>query len=145
MKELYTPCFFCNEVVRDRTFSNYIFTGGRRCVGHLHTSSGWFNRIEPPRTFSNHFIAEKRRCVEFFRMSSGWFDYTEPSLTASSQGNKYLVSSMCSGVVQPHRSSSNFIVEPLRTHAKELYTPCFLCDEVVREGSRRFDPPRTSV
>ena len=22
---------------------------------------------------------------------------------------------------------------------KELYTPCYLCDNVVREGSRRFD------
>ena len=31
------------------------------------------------------------------------------------------------------------IVKPPRTHVKELYTPCFLCDEVVREGSRRFD------
>ena len=31
---------------------------------------------------------------------------------------------------------------------KELYTPCYLCHDVVREGSRRFDalePPRTSV
>ena len=30
-------------------------------------------------------------------------------------------------------------VEPLRTHVKDFYTPCFLCTEVVREGSRRFD------
>ena len=31
---------------------------------------------------------------------------------------------------------------------KELYMPCYLCHDVVREGSRRFDalePPRTSV
>ena len=26
-----------------------------------------------------------------------------------------------------------------RIHVKELYTPCYLCDDVVREGSRRFD------
>ena len=39
-------------------------------------------------------------------------------------------------------------VDPPRTHMKELYTPCYLCHDVVREGSRRFDalePPRTSV
>ena len=30
-------------------------------------------------------------------------------------------------------------VEPLRTHDKDFYTPCFLCTEVVREGSRRFE------
>ena len=30
-------------------------------------------------------------------------------------------------------------VEPLRTHVKDFYTPCFLCTEVVREGSRRFE------
>ena len=26
-----------------------------------------------------------------------------------------------------------------RTHVKELYTPCYLCNDVVREGSRRFN------
>ena len=31
---------------------------------------------------------------------------------------------------------------------KDLYTPCFVCTEVVREGSRRFaevEPPGTNV
>ena len=28
---------------------------------------------------------------------------------------------------------------PLRTHVKDFNTPCFLCTEVVREGSRRFE------
>ena len=40
------------------------------------------------------------------------------------------------------------IVEPPRTHAIDLYTLCFLCTEVVREGSRRFaavGPPGKSV
>ena len=30
-------------------------------------------------------------------------------------------------------------VEPTRTHVKEFYTPCSLCNDVVQEGSRRFD------
>ena len=37
-------------------------------------------------------------------------------------------------------------VEPPRTHVINLYTPCYLCDAVVRVGSMRFDvlePPRT--
>ena len=40
------------------------------------------------------------------------------------------------------------LVEPFRTHVKKLYTHCSLCDEVVQEGSRRFDavePRRTNV
>ena len=28
---------------------------------------------------------------------------------------------------------------PLQTHVKDFYTPFFLCTEVVREGSRRFE------
>ena len=27
---------------------------------------------------------------------------------------------------------------PSRTHVKEHFTPCYLCDEEVRDGSRRF-------
>ena len=30
------------------------------------------------------------------------------------------------------------MVEPPRTHVKELYVPGFLCNKVVREGSKRF-------
>ena len=48
--------------------SNYIFTGGTRCVGYLYTRS---RHSEPPRTFSNNVSAEKARCVEVFHMSSG--------------------------------------------------------------------------
>ena len=94
-----------------RTFSNLIYTVGTRCVEYLYTVSEWFNHSEPPRTFSNHFSAEKARCVEVFDVSSEWFDSTEPSRTSSTQWEQ--------GV-------------------KDFYTPCFLCTEVVREGSRRF-------
>ena len=31
------------------------------------------------------------------------------------------------------------VLEPPRTYVKKLYTPFFLCTEVVREGSRRFE------
>ena len=30
-------------------------------------------------------------------------------------------------------------VELPGTHVEELYTPCHLCNDVVREGLRRFD------
>ena len=33
------------------------------------------------------------------------------------------------------------IVEPPRTHVIDLYTPCFLCTEVVRGGSLRLNHP----
>ena len=39
-------------------------------------------------------------------------------------------------------------VEPPRTPVINLYTPCYLCDAVVRVGSMRLDelePPRTSA
>ena len=39
-------------------------------------------------------------------------------------------------------------VEPPRIRVKELYIPCYLCEDVVREGSMRFDvlePPRTGA
>ena len=72
------------------------------------------------------------------------------------------------GVVQAQRTSSNLlapqhrrdfkvcsvlsqevgVVEPLRPHVIELYTPCKLFDAVVQEGSRRFDglePTRRSA
>ena len=45
-------------------------------------------------------------------------------------------------------SMSPTILEPPRIRVKELYKPCYLCEDVVREGSMRFDvlePPRTSA
>ena len=30
-------------------------------------------------------------------------------------------------------------VEPPQTHVKELYTPCYPCDDMVRKGQKRFD------
>ena len=40
------------------------------------------------------------------------------------------------------------MVEPPRTHVTKVYTLCYLCNDVVREGSKRFDvfeTPRTST
>ena len=39
-------------------------------------------------------------------------------------------------------------VQPPQTHVINLYTPCYLCEDVVRVGSMRFDvlePPQTSA
>ena len=83
---------------------------------------------EPSQTFTNHFNTEKARCVEVYHMHSRWFDYTEPSRTTSSQVDQ--------GVYGTY------------TLVLGGYTPCYLCTEVVREGSRRFtvvEPPGTSV
>ena len=68
--------------------------------------------------------------------------------------------SMRFDVLEPPRTSASCTLHTLyplkrcswrrfdaRTHVKELYTPCYLCHDVVREGSRRFaalEPPRTT-
>ena len=36
-------------------------------------------------------------------------------------------------------------VEPSRTRVKELYIPCYLCEDVVREGSMMLEPPQTGA
>ena len=56
----------------------------------------------------------------------------------------HLVSSVVrEGSVDSNHSELWFgIVEPPRTHVIDLYTPCFRCIEVVREGSRRFEEVR---
>ena len=79
VKELYTPCTHCNDVVQE---------GSRRFDAlELPRTSAY---IEPPRTFLNYIIAESTRCVEFFYMSSGWFDCIEPSLTTSLEGKQFV-------------------------------------------------------
>ena len=123
MIELYTPCFLCDEMVREglrrfnytehefgvvrlyRTFSNYIFTGGTRCVGCLCASSRWF---EPPQTTS---LQRKQRGVEFFHMSSRWF---EPSLTTSSQGEQVGIYTLVWG-----GSTTSNLFEPSRTASSQ--------------------------
>ena len=39
------------------------------------------------------------------------------------------------GKKHTHRPST---VEPPRTRVKEVYIPCYLCEDEVREGSRRY-------
>ena len=129
-----------------RTFSIYIVTEIARCAGCLCTCLEWFKHIEPRRTFPNHIITEIARYVEFCHMSSGWFYSTEPSLSTSLQGQQGMQGvAYLFGVVQAHRTCT---VEPPRTLVTKLYTPCYLCNDVVKEGSRRFyvlEPPRTSA
>ena len=63
-------------------------------------------------TLAAHARRGLTRCVDFFHMSSEWFDPTEPSLTT-----------------------------PPRTRVTKLYTPCYLCNDVVREGSMCLNHP----
>ena len=66
--------------------------------------------------------------MEVSHRSSGWFDCTERSLATSLQGKQGVQGVSALGTV-----------EPPRTHVINLYTPCYLCDAVVRVGSKRFD------
>ena len=133
-----------------RTFSIYIVTEIARCAGCLCTCSGWFKHIEPHRTFSNHIITEIARCLEFCHMRSGWFDCTEPSLSTSLQGKQGVQGAYAlvrGGSTIPNLLCLRYGRTP-RTHVTKLYTLCYLCNDVVREGSTRFDvlePPRTSA
>ena len=118
-----------------RTFSSYLLAGETRCAGCCCTSSGWFKHSEPHRTYTNLFITERARYVEVSHRRSVWFDCTEPSLCTLLQGKQGVQGALGT-------------VEPPRTHVINLYTPCSLCDAVVRVGSMRFDvlePPRTSA
>ena len=36
-------------------------------------------------------------------------------------------------------------VEPPRTHVKELYTPCYLCDDVVRHPAHLASPVKMKL
>ena len=83
-------------------------------------------------------------CVEVLHLSSAWFDFTEPSLATSCSA--HLVFSAVKWF-EDVREGSMQLNHP-KLMWKKLYTPCFHCDEVVREGSRRFDavePPRSSI
>ena len=74
------------------------------------------------RTFSNLIYTVVTRCVGYLYTVSEWFNPLEPPRTFSN-----------------YFSAEKARVEPLRTHVKDFYTPFFLCTEVVREGSRRFE------
>ena len=83
-------------------------------------------------------------------MSSGWFDCIEPSLSTSLQGKQGVQGAY--ELVRGGLSTSDLRtfgdVEPPQTHVTKLYTLCYLCNDVVREGSTRFDvleTPRTSA
>ena len=79
-------------------------------------------------------------------MSSGWFDCIEPSLTTSLEGKQFVQfqgeaekKDLIEELTQFCPTKRFGTVEPPRTHVKELYTPCTHCNDVVQEGSRRFD------
>ena len=113
------------------------------------------------RTSSNLLEPEIARCVELFHMSSGWFNSTEPSLTTSPCTPCF----HCKDVVREGSVQSNhpelmcensthlaisamIWFEKVRGGSMHLNHPelvhkhpCYLCSDVVREGSKRFCKP----
>ena len=85
-----------------------------------------------------------------FGWCSGGFNRTEPPLPPAllrHHGMECAYALVCS--VRRHRTSIPAAVqeiqcvqggaEPPQTHVKEHYTLCYICNDVVQEGSRRFD------
>ena len=126
-----------------RTTSNLFMEEETWCVEYfqmssgwcLCTRSGWFKHIEPHRSYTNHTMTEIARCVGCLCTRSGWFKHIEPHRTYTNHTSTEL---------------ARCLVCLCTTHppVKVLYTLCFLCNEEVREGSKRFDAvetPRPSI
>ena len=74
--------------------------------------------------------------TEVVRVGSRRFAVVDPPGTSTVICTLHTLFPLLSG------SSRRFcIFEPSRTHAKDLYTPCYLCSEVVRGGSLRLNLP----
>ena len=123
----------------------HIVTGKTRCAGCLCPSSGWFTHREPHRT---HLSTD---------------DCTEPSLPTSVQGQQGVQDayalrsgSSASNLLELHRrrdskvcrvfSHTFRVVRLYGTLSTYIFTAS--CEDVVREGSMRFDvlkPPQTGA
>ena len=96
---LYTPSYFCDDVVRVGSLRFAVKQGVQGTYALVRGGSSTLNSCDKPlhtllllcccgsrrfdavhRTYSNHSITELARCGEVCHMSSGWFDCTEPSL-----------------------------------------------------------------
>ena len=124
--------------------------GTSTVIGTLHTlfpllrgGSRRLGIVKPPRTHAKDLYTPCFLFTEVVREGSRRFAAVEPPGTSTVIGTLHTLFPLLRG------GSRRFsIFEPPRTHAKDLYTPCYLCTEVVREGSRRFavvKPPGTSV
>ena len=101
-----------------------------------------FGTVEPPRTRVKEVYIPCYLCEDEVREGSMRFDVLEPPRTGA----------YCTlHTLYPLKRCSwrRFgTVEPPRTRVKEVYIPCYLCEDVVQEGSMRFDvlePHRTSA
>ena len=97
-------------------------------------------------------LLERRAVVPTMRLRVYSGRFVIFSNLNSMEGNMRLrkVCPQCNTILHARRSVKDIvgIVEPPRIHVIDLYTPCLLCTEVVREGSKRFtavEPPGTSV
>ena len=92
-----------------------------------------FGPVEPPRTRVKELYIPCYVCEDVVREGSMRFDLLEPPRT----------SAYCTlHTLYPLKRCSwrRFgTIEPPRTHVKEVYIPCYLCEDEVREGSMRFD------
>ena len=100
-----------------------------------------FGPVEPPRTYVKELYIPCYLCEDVVREGSMRFDVLEPPRTGA----------YCTlHTLYPLKRCSRRrfgTVEPPRTRVKEVCIPCYLCEDVVREGSMRFDvlePHRTS-
>ena len=101
-----------------------------------------FGIVEPPVTPNKEANIPCFLCEDVVREGSMRFDVLEPPRTVvyCTLHTLYPLK-ICSW----RRFGT---VEPPLTHKKAVYIPCYLCEDVVREGSMRFDvlePHRTSA
>ena len=89
--------------------------------------------VEPPRTRVKEVYIPCYLCEDVVREGSMRFDGLESHQTSA-------YSTLHTLYPLKRCSWRRFgTVEPPRTRVKEVYIPCYLCEDVVREGSMRFD------
>ena len=114
--------------------------------GVLCTSSGKFKHNEPHRTFSNYILTEIARYKDFFHTSVGWFDCNVSSPNTCLQGIQCVHDALCTNSdrfthIEPHQFFRfSFWYSPTTLHCvKEVFISCYLCKDVAREDSMKFD------
>ena len=117
-----TPCFPFKDVVREGLVqSNHPELRWKNSTRLAISAMMWFEKVQAPGTLSCNLSAR-----EGTRRSG------ESALGSSALGYK--------GVTLVH--------DAYESARGDEGVPCYLCDNVVQEGSRRFDvlkPPRTSA
>ena len=124
-----SPIFFFNSfmVVLSSTSLTFIFAKWLESFSTSCSSKSEAGILDAPVCFRN-LSKQGRWCAQFFfpMIGSMRFDVLEPPQT---------------------RQRRFGTVEPPRTHVTKLYTPCYLCNDVVRGGSSTsnlVEPSRTT-